>query len=234
MDNEKREEQRLRLRVSRQLLAMVSYADERFAVYIQNMTEKGIGISGNRNLEIGVELGVEVNIPQNPTLQLGGVVSWSRSLPVIATHKFMMGVRLIEPPLTYIDYVAQLTKRDFERREHPRYSDILEIYSDDVLDLLEAATADVAAKGLYVRTRRMLQVGQHLEMKLCGKNLDPLYCLAEVMTSFQCDEDSLDHPFGAGVRILSFAGSNEARFLDYLKYLKHLYEFHWPDKSGSE
>ena len=85
--------------------------------------------------------------------------------------------------------------------------------------------------GLYVRTSKPLTVGREFELALVSKNLPkPLNCLGEVVAVFECDPDNLDHPYGAGIRILSFAGDGGEHFADYIKGLEELYKFHWPEE----
>ena len=55
-----------------------------------------------------------------------------------------------------------------------------------------------------------------------------LICLGEVVATFENDPDDLDHPYGAGVRIISFAEDGAKYFAEYIKSLEKLYLFHWP------
>jgi len=222
-------DKRVQKRVSKYLLAKVFTPDTSFFAYVHDLAKNGIGMSCNRCLEPGTIMGVDLNVPRHNTMHLEAKVAWRRDLPVIARNKFSVGARISDPPIEYSVYVENLLKLDYERREHQRFTDVLEVESNDVLDLLDAATVDVSAKGLYVRTGKLIPVGQQLDLKLCGQNLEPIFCLAEVVESFTTDVDNLDHPYGAGMKIISFAKDDEERFTQYIKYLEELYRFHWPE-----
>ena len=151
-------------------------------------------------------------------------------MPTISKHRYQYGVKINEKPEEYEEYVEGLIKKQYERRQHPRFKAILEVKNEDVMDLLDAATEDVSAAGLYIRTSRPLPSGGQYEMALSDKSFEqPIYCIGEVVASFECDSESTDHPYGAGVKILSFVGDDGQKFADYIKHLEKLYQFHWPD-----
>lgn len=119
----------------------------------------------------------------------------------------------------------------------PDLEKLLKSKKGDVLDLLDAAIEDISAAGLYVRTGKPLPIGAQYEIALLiDGSEEPLYCLGEVVAAFECEPDELDHPFGAGMKIISFVGDDGKRFADYIKHLNELYEFHWPSniQEGSE
>lgn len=222
-------EHRRQKRVAKNLLAKVKAPAAEFFAYVQDLAKNGIGMCCNRLLGIGTQLGVDLNIPGHATLTVQGKVLWKRDLPSISKNKYQYGVGLLEPPDQYVGWVETLIKQAFERRQHPRFTDVLTVESGDVLDLLDAATTDVSAGGLYIRTGRPLEVGTQYEMSLSSAQLpEPIQCLGEVVAVFETDLDDLDHPYGAGVRFISFVGEDGARFKDYLKSLEDLYRFHWP------
>ena len=217
-------------RVARNLLAKVGTQTAQFFAYVQDLAQQGLGMTCNRKLDQGTEVEVQLNVPGHATMNLKGKVAWRRDLPVISKNRYQIGVALADPDPQYVTYVEALIKRDYERRKEVRFSDVLEVKSEDVLDLLDTAVADVSAGGLYVRTGKPLTVGKQFELALVGKGLPkPLYCLGEVVAVFECDPDNLDHPFGAGIRIVSFVGGDGKLFADYIRSLEDLYKFHWPE-----
>ncbi|MDP8256180.1 MAG: PilZ domain-containing protein [Candidatus Alcyoniella australis] len=223
------------MRVSKYLLAKVKTEQGSFFAYVQDVATGGIGMTCNRDLGINTKLEITVNVPNRKNIEILGYPVWIRDLPVIARNKYIYGIKVPNPPEDYSEYVEELLRYEYERRSHPRYSDMLVIKSDDVLDLLDAATSDVSAKGLYVRTSRLLVRGQQIEMQLIGSDLaDPITCLVEIANSFTCQDDNLDHPYGAGVRIISFSKESAGRFSQYIKQLEELYKFHWPDGKAPE
>ncbi|MDP8225074.1 MAG: PilZ domain-containing protein [Candidatus Lernaella stagnicola] len=222
-------ENRRQKRVSKNLLAQVTTQTSAFFAYVQDLAKTGLGFSCNRNLSIGEEVEVKLNAPSKPTMVMKGRVAWQRNLPSIAKNKFQYGIGLTEHSDIYDAYVLELLKREYERRTDPRFTDVLTVQADDVLDLLDAAISDVSASGLYVRTGSPLVVGSQYEFKLESEELaDPLFVLAEVVAVFDCDLDDLDHPYGAGFKIISFAGKGAEKFADYIKSLEELFKFHWP------
>ncbi|MCZ7586865.1 MAG: PilZ domain-containing protein [Deltaproteobacteria bacterium] len=222
---------RLQKRVAKNLLAKVQAGAFQFFGHVNDLAKTGLGMSCNRSLQVGQELEFDLNVPTEKTMKMKGTVVWCRDLPSISKNRYLVGVRLTDRPEHYESFVERLLRREYERREHTRFTDVLEISSDDVMDLIDAATLDVSAGGLYVRTGRPLEVGRQFEMSLKSASLEtPLMCLVEVIASFECGEDDLDHPYGAGVRIISFVGEDETRFGDYIRSLEKLYRFHWPEE----
>lgn len=225
------EEHRLQKRVAKNLLAQFATPTASFFAYVQDLATGGLGANINRKIEVGTAVEVKLNVPKHETMIMKGTVVWRRELPALSRSKYQVGVDLAECPETFVKYVSSLLKRDYDRRQSPRFRDILEIHANEVLDLMDAAIADVSAEGLYVRTNQPLQVGAQFELALVNKEdlPEPLYCLGEVVASFECDPDDLDHPYGAGVKILSFVGDDGERFAEYIKSLDELYSFHWPE-----
>jgi Tfp pilus assembly protein PilZ len=224
-------EQRRQLRVARNLLAQITLPTGSFFAYVQDLAKNGVGFTCNRQLAIGDPLAMAINVPGKPTIAVQGKIVWQRSLPVIARNKNQYGFTLTEPSELFDHYVEAQLKRDYERRGDTRYTDFLLVENTDVMDLLDAATADISANGLYIRTGSPLAMGKQIELKLSGPQLaNPLFCLAEVVAVFDADPDDLDHPYGAGVRFISFSGDGAAHFKEYLRGLESLFNFHWPPR----
>lgn len=224
MDNK-----RLQKRIAKNLLVKVKLPAVEFLAYVQDVNKGGLCIAMNRELEKGVVLDIDLNVPEMKTMHIKGVVAWRKDLPSISKNRHQVGVRITDKPDTYDLFVENLLKRDFERRRHERFQDVLEIKNNDIIDLLDAATTDVSAGGFYIRTGKPLPVGAQYEVALTGAEFkEPLICLVEVVTSFECDADNLDHPYGAGVKIISFQKDDASRFTDYIKSLEEIYRFHWP------
>jgi hypothetical protein len=221
---------RYQMRVAKNLLARVKVDDSEFFAYVQDLAKTGVGIACNRKLIHDAAVSLFLNIPEHSNIDLDGKVAWKRDMPVIAKNKFQYGINLEDAPDTYYAYVEKMLRRQYERREHPRFNAVLEVKNEDVLDLLDATTEDVSAAGLYIRSGRPLAKGAQYEMALSGQELEkPLECIGEVISVFQCELDEFDHPYGAGVKIISFVGDDGLRFSDYLRKLEALYKFHWPD-----
>jgi Tfp pilus assembly protein PilZ len=226
-------ENRRQKRISKNLLAKVSSPSGAFFAYVQDLAKTGLGLTCNRELAQGAELLISLNMPNRPTVELLGRVAWQRSLPVISKNKYQYGIALGEANEVYQKYVQDLIARDYERRDAPRFSDVLTVENDDVLDLLDAAATDISAGGLYIRTGSPLEIGSQYEIKLSSPELEkPLFALTEVIAVFDCDLDDLDHPYGAGVKIISFAEDGRDHFAEYIQSLEKLYEFHWPSDLG--
>ena len=162
---------RLQKRVARDLLTRIKTEDTEFFGRVYNLAKNGLGFSCNRELEKGAQLGLELNVPGQKTIVLSGKVVWIRELPSISKSRYHVGFSLTEKLQAYELFVETLLRRDYERRKIRRFQDVLTIHSEDVLDLLDAATMDISAEGLYVRTVRRRGVGQQFEMQLDGKNL---------------------------------------------------------------
>lgn len=226
---------RLQLRVSKSLLAKVTVSFTEFYAYVQDLNKGGIGMVCNRDMVVGEEVKVSVNVPQRKNVMVEGNVVWRRELPSVSKHRYQYGVKIETKPEEYEEYIEELIKKQYERRRHPRFKAVLEVKNEDVMDLLDAATEDVSAAGLYIRTGRPLPVGGQFQMALSDEDFDqPIYCIGEVVTSFECDSDSMDQPYGAGVKIISFVGDDGERFTDYIRQLENLYEFHWPENLKPE
>lgn len=226
-------EQRRQLRIARNLLAKVAQSGGSFFAYVQDLAKNGVGFTCNRPLAIGDAVDVALNIPGQPTIALKGKIVWQRNLPVISRNKYQYGLTLAEPSPSFDRYVENQLKREYEHRRDARYTDILTVENADVMDLLDAATEDISAGGLYIRTGAPLEMGRQLELKLSGPQLaEPLFCLAEVVAVFDADPDDLDHPYGAGVRFISFSGDGADRFKEYLRGLESLFHFHWPPRQA--
>lgn len=217
-------------RVSKNLLAKISTEHGAFFGYVQDLAPKGLGMTCNRDMEPGTPLTLELNVPKMPTMQLAGRVAWRRSLPSISRSKFQYGVALPEPPDSFTQFVRSLLKRDFERRGDKRFTDVLAVDHDDVLDLIDAATSDISAGGMYIRTSNPLAIGNQYELKLNNDRIgEPIFTLVEVTAVFDTDPDDLDHPYGAGVKFISFGKDGEQRFAQYIQSLEELFHFHWPE-----
>ena len=229
--SEEMKKNRLQKRVSKNLLAQVRVSGGSFFAYIHDLAKNGIGMACNRDMEMGTEIECKLNVPGHKSMDLAGTVVWKKNLPSISRNRYKMGIRLTKKPETYDQYVEELLNHEYERRKDKRFSEVLEVESADVLDLLDAATADVSASGLYIRTGVPLQEGQEFEMKLSSPHLEqPLFCLGEVVATFSTEIDDLDHPYGAGVKIISFVGEDGKRFREYIRGLEELYHFHWPEE----
>jgi Tfp pilus assembly protein PilZ len=218
-------------RIAKNLLAKVTAENTEFFAYVQDVAKNGLGFMCNREMDVGVSIDLSLNVPGKASMELKGKIVWMRKLPSLAKNKFQYGMMVDEKPDEYDEYVDALVQRQYERRAHPRFQAVLEVKNDDVLDLLDAATENVSAAGLYIRTGRPLTLGGQYEMALSGEDLEkPLLCIGEVVNVFQCEPDEMDHPYGAGVKIISFVGDDKERFTDYIRKLEKLYQFHWPDK----
>ena len=222
-------EKRHQKRIAKYLLAEVKVTGGNFFAYVQDISKKGLGFLCNNSLEMGEELEITLNVPKRATMHLKGRVVWHRELPVLSKNKYHYGIALTDHPDEYDLFVELLLKQQYERRKHPRFSATLVVKNADVLDLLDAATSDVSAGGLYIRTTLPLIVGDQHEIELSGDQLaEPILCLGEVVHVFDMDLDDENYPFGAGIKIISFVGDGSKRFTDYLKGLEELYRFHWP------
>jgi len=226
-------EARLQKRVAKNLLGKMQINGMEFFVYVHDLAKDGIGLTCNRELQIHDQIKISLNVPGHKTMELEGTVAWMRVMPKISRNRYHIGVHLTLKTTDYEEYVVSLLRKDYERRKFERFKDILEVQNGDVLDLLDAATQDVSAGGLYIRTGRPLTIGQQLEIMLSGKNLErSLFCLGEVMSVFETDMDDLDHPYGAGIKIISFVGEDEKLFSEYLKGIEEIYKFHWPETTS--
>lgn len=224
------EELRRQVRVSKILLVRIQKGFIQFFGNIVDLAKNGVGLACQRELDMSDELKLAINVPNRKTMDLEGAIVWKLELPRFSKNRFQYGVRLRDPGEEYLEYVDGLVRREYERRAHHRFAMLLEVSNDDVLDLLDAAAQDVSAGGLYIRTGTCLPIGSEYEISLKGAGLDyPLECLVEVVASFETDADDLDHPYGAGVKILSFKADGEKRFAEYLRQLDALYQFHWPE-----
>lgn len=222
---------RLQKRIAKNLLARVTVSFTEFFAFVQDLAKTGLGLCCNRDMKPGDEIKIQLNVPKMLTMKMNGKIAWKRVLPSLSKNKFQYGVFLDDRPEEYNVYVEDLLKKDYGRREHRRFNAVLEIGNDEVIDLLDAATEDISAAGLYVRTGRPLVIGAQYEMTLRGEGLyEPLNCLGEVVAVFECEPDNLDHPYGAGIRIISFVGGDTERFSAYLMNLEKLYKFHWPEE----
>lgn len=223
-------EQRLQKRVAKNLLARIILSSTEFFGYVMDLAKAGLGFTCNRELEIGSDARILLNVPGQKTMELIGKIAWTRSLPALSKNRYQYGLVLSTKPELYDEYVEALMKKDFERRSTQRFQAMIEVQSDDVLDLLDAATEDVSAAGLYIRTGRPLTVGAQYEIALASPEFEEsLRCLGEVVAVFECEPDSLDHPYGAGIRIISFVGADGELFKEFIKSLESLYKFHWPE-----
>lgn len=222
---------RMQIRVSKNLLAKFKLSSGEFMGYVFDVAKIGLGFTSNRELQLGEEMEISLNVPNFKTMELKGAICWVRELPRLSRSKFQYGTKITEHNEHYDEFVEFELKKIFERRKHQRFTAVLEVKNEDVLDLLDAATTDVSAGGLYIRTGVQLEVGRQFEMTLVGKEFtEPLGCLGEVITSFETQSDDLDYPYGAGVKIISFANDDKARFSNFIKELEALYQFHWPEE----
>ena len=226
------EHNRLQLRVAKNLLAKVRVSFKEFFAYIQDLAKAGVGFSCNREIDLGTSVDMFLNVPGHKNMTLAGDIVWKRNLPTIAKNKFQYGMKLAEKSEEYDVYIEELIRNVYEKRKTPRFKAALEITSNDILDLMDAAIEDVSAGGLYVRTGCPLTLHGQYEIILISQDLEnPINCVGEVVAAFECEpDDNFDHPYGAGVKIISFVGDDKARFSDYIKHLEALYNFHWPEE----
>jgi Tfp pilus assembly protein PilZ len=226
-------EQRRQLRVSRSLLAKITTPAASFFAYVADLARGGLGFACNYKFTIGDPLEISLNVPGRPTLALSGRVAWLRTLPSVSKNKYFYGVAVPEPPEAFTRLVEEMVRRDFERRHHPRFRDVLVVDHKDVLDLLDASTQDISAGGLYIGTNQPLEVGREYTVKLQNEHLmTPIICLVEVLGVYDTSAAEFDHPYGAGVRFLSFEGDGKQRLAEYIKGLEELYRYHWPPKAS--
>jgi Tfp pilus assembly protein PilZ len=227
-------EKRRQHRVAKNLLARITTTTASFFAYVQDLAKVGVCFSCNNKLANGEEVQLALNMPSRPTMALKGRVVWTRSLPSISKNKYQYGVRLIEPMPEYLRVVEELIKRDFERRKHSRFLDVLVVEAKDVLDLLDASTVDISAGGLYIGSNRPLEMGAQYTLKLFEPNMSaPIYCLVEVVVVYDTTGEEFDHPYGAGVRFISFADDGEKRLTQYIRSLETLYRYHWPSDAAA-
>ena len=221
---------RLQVRVAKNLLAKVRVSLREFFAYVQDVAKSGVGFACSRELDMGAMLDINLNVPGKKTMLLKGEIVWTRSLPGIAKNKYQYGVRLTEKPDEYDEYVEECIRQVYEKRKDKRFKAALSINTKDVLDLLDAAMEDISAAGLYIRTGRPLTVNAQYEMALESKDLEqPINCIGEAVAIFECEpDDNFDHPYGAGIKIISFVGEDGERFSEFIKHLEGLFEFHWP------
>jgi Tfp pilus assembly protein PilZ len=225
-------EKRRQARVAKNLLGKLYTKTSDFLVYVHDLAKNGLGFTCNRDLTVGDEVRIALNVPGYATMTLEGRLSWHRSLPVVAKARHQYGLVVAKPTAEYLTLLDTMLRRDYERRRDPRFTDVLVVESDDILDLLDAATSNVSAGGLYICTNVELEMARQYELKLSGVQLtEPILCLVEVVAVFDTNIDELTHPFGAGVKFVSFAGDGEKRFIDYIRSLEDLYRYHWPKET---
>ena len=222
-------EKRIHRRLEKQLFAKITTSDVSSFGFVLDLTKAGVGLSTNTELKPGAALSIELNIPQYKSIRIDGEVLWVRDLPVVSKHKYLVGVRIEDPTNVYSEYIEFQIKREYEIRRDPCSTSALKVEEEDVFDLLEASREKVFAKGLYIRTDTLFPMEQQIDLRLTGNDFDPVCCLGEVVASFVTDEES-EKPYGAGIKIISFARGDKIRFTNYLMNLEKLYRFHWPDR----
>jgi hypothetical protein len=227
---------RLQARIEKNLLAQISHGGEKFFGYIQDISKLGLGFACNKDMNVGDMVELLLNIPHCKSMRISCTVAWKKSSHSLSKNRFHYGARIVAKDDGFDNLVEANLKVTYERRAMPRFNETVEIRNDDVFDLLEAATGDVSASGLYIRSMRPLQIGAQIELSLLIESGGPpITCLAEVVAAFECDpDDENKHPYGAGVKIISFAGDDGKRFADYIRQLTKLYHFHWPEQTPSQ
>lgn len=224
--------ERLQRRISKNLLAKVTTSTREFFGFVRDISKTGMAMGCNRNLDLGETLNITLNMPDARTVEMTGRVVWKREQSSLSKNHYQIGVRITQAPEEFHRHVENLLSREYERRAHRRFPDAIPVSSKDVLDLMDATTGDVSAGGLYIRTSKALKVeGQYdLSLTVPDEHDEPIVVLAEVVTSFETDPEDGDHPYGAGVKFISFAGNGRERFGDYLRSLEEIYKFHWPEE----
>ncbi len=222
---------RLQKRATRRMLARVQVQARDFHAFVQDLSKSGIGLTCNQDVEIGSSISVFLTAPEMEGRELLGVLVRKRDLPIISQHRYFLGIKLVDAPTDYVRFVEITLRSEYKRREFTRFSDVLEVTVKDILGLMSAQTENISVKGLFIRTEGPLDVGAEYDVAFTGKNMDKtLNCLVEVVTSFDCSNDGCAFPFGAGVKIISFAGDDDKYFIDYLKNLEDLNWYHSPDE----
>ena len=135
------EEQRLQKRIARNLLCKVGTSTAEFFGYVQDLAKQGLGLTCSRNLDTGTAVTLQLNVPGKSTMRLVGKIAWRRELPAISKNRFHIGVALDHPDEQYVEYVEGQLRRDYERRKDMRFSEVMEIKNEDVLDFLDTAVA---------------------------------------------------------------------------------------------
>lgn len=223
-------------RITRIFLSKISMGDETLIGYIQDLGLSGIGVTCNTPISVKTEMKLAVNLPNRVPMTISGAVVWRRRLPEVSRHKFLYGVRITQDvPKEYAEFIDEEYDRAMERRQETRMRFFLSIAGKDVLKLIDASTEDVSAKGLYIRTKELLEVGADYTLTLEGEQMEsPIVCMGRVVSCFECDADNFEHSYGAGIKIISFQEGDEKRFRIFLEGLADLYRYHWPVKDHTE
>ena len=223
---------RLQKRATRRMLAKVHIQSNDFHAFVQDLSKSGLGLTCNQDVEVGHPVSVFLTAPEMEGRELNGMLVRKRDLPIISQHKYLLGIRLTDPPEDYVRFVDITLRSEYKRREFTRFEDVLEVTVKDILGLMNAQTENVSVKGLFIKTAGPLDVGSEYDVAFTGKAMDKtLNCLVEIVTSFDCcNNGESRYPFGAGVKIISFAGEDDKYCLDYLKNVEDLNWYHSPEE----
>jgi Tfp pilus assembly protein PilZ len=227
------EQMRRQKRLTRIVLSKLVISGEKHIGYIQDFSLLGIGITCNKGLEKKAQVDVMVQLPNLSALTLPGVVIWRRKLPKVSRHKYLYGVRFAEAPREYKEFIESELEKAENKREHGRLRYFMHVKTDDVLKLIDAATEDISAGGMYIRSQQLLNIGEDITLSLEDERLEkPITCMGKVVSCFECDTNNFDYPYGSGIKIIAFQKGDEGRFKDFLVGLEDLFSFSKARKVG--
>ena len=216
----------LEKRESNELLAVIYLPSANALGLLQDLGPDGVGLISGSKLDVGKDIQLSFYVPQHRSIFLVGQVVWNRILPPLFKNRYQHGIRLTEKSPRYLQYLTDHENQVDERREHPRYNAMFEIRNDQVPELKFAVAENISAEGLYLRTRRPLDIGdRHRFSLVLSESEEPIQCEGEVVSSFRSNPKQPIHPYGAGIKIRSFESRGDLHFERFLQSLDQLYKF---------
>ncbi len=99
-------------RIPVELEANIRLNGTKYRGIIQNLSIRGIMVSTNRVINVSSHETVEIKykLPSKRTLSLSCVVKWCTINNGSEKFKFSMGLEIINPPVTYDDFLHSLYK----------------------------------------------------------------------------------------------------------------------------
>lgn len=193
---------------------------------VLNLSSEGVFLSGRVLANSKVPMSIRLIPDDAEPIELRGWMRWAKQSPPRLRNivREGMGVQLIEPSATYIDYFKTLSDR-FERRVEPRIDAAFHVRFRHRDEFVKQYTENISAGGLFIATDRSVERDTVLDITMFIPDLAQeitikgrvVYILDEAGAArFQCAK-------GVGIQILEMSEADRTMFNAYVTRVMSFY-----------
>ncbi len=195
-----------------------------------DLSVSGLRLRTNHEVTEGDTLHVSLKGPEGARAELDAEVRWVIEFPPFLnpTYAFEVGLRSERPTESFLGLFDREVEKFLDFRDAPRVPNVVRVELCGP-GLWEATFAlNISRRGMYVRTDRVLEPGQYVEVRLLlPREHDPIPIRMEVV-------HSLDRPRaeevgtlpGVGLRLTPLPEPVRSKYFAFCEYLENRYLHH--------